>query len=369
MLLFSVLLMFPMSIRIPVIVLLLFFFAQPAEAGQYFSKRMSGNINGDSAGLFIQATDTSITGYYWMLKKPDLFFYLSGTVNEQGAVGITVRDTANVVITHYQGVIHNGKLSLYVIAKPPSRTATFYENAAPAGQIQFTYVMHVEHQTCSGMLPEDSCHIYRCEYVVPDGGISDTAKLNIMNDLAQHFSSTVASKNKKSVDFQQLVKEEATQYLATAAKTNSAKKLEHFTLVRQNHDNLLEIICLKRQFDALSGWQLYSKFRNYDIRTGDTIALKKLFKPGFEKPLLDSLHLQLCRVYDFDPNLPLTKSGFLVPKLWLTENYYLTENTINFYYNSGEVSKDAVPVTISLPLRGLSAILDPKGMLGSWAKP
>jgi hypothetical protein len=79
--------------------------------------------------------------------------------------------------------------------------------------------------------------------------------------------------------------------------------------------------------------------------------------------------MELCRIYDFDPKQPLTKSGFLVPSLWLTENYYITENTIGFYYNSGEVSKDAVPVTVTLPLRSLSALLDPKGLLGSWAKP
>jgi hypothetical protein len=80
------------------------------------------------------------------------------------------------------------------------------------------------------------------------------------------------------------------------------------------------------------------EFRNMDLKTGKSIALRELLKPGYEEALSLLLTKKLHQIKKIPDNQKLTDAGYFTDLVKPTDNFYLTENGIGFYYNHYDIA-------------------------------
>ena len=109
-----------------------------------------------------------------------------------------------------------------------------------------------------------------------------------------------------------------------------------------------------------------STFLNMDLRTLSPIRLEDIFVGEYQEALTDLLWNQLmadnkATTRQEVEEMGYTSTGDLEP----TENFYLSEKGITFYYNIYEIAPYVMgPVEITLPYEIMSHLLsDEKGVL------
>lgn len=110
-----------------------------------------------------------------------------------------------------------------------------------------------------------------------------------------------------------------------------------------------------------------SSFLNLNLKTLTPIRLADLFVPDYELPLTDLLWNQLMAdnnvaTHEELEDLGYTSTGDLTP----TENFYLSEEGITFYYNVYEIAPYVMgPVKISLPFDAVRHLLNDNKLIAN----
>ncbi len=110
-----------------------------------------------------------------------------------------------------------------------------------------------------------------------------------------------------------------------------------------------------------------ASFFNMDMETLTSIRLADLFVPDYELPLTDLLWNQLMAdnnvaTHEELEDLGYTSTGDLTP----TENFYLSEEGITFYYNVYEIAPYVMgPVKITLPFDAVRHLLNDNKLIAN----
>ncbi len=85
-----------------------------------------------------------------------------------------------------------------------------------------------------------------------------------------------------------------------------------------------------------------SRFLVFDTGKMQKIELQDIFIPGYEEPLSQMLENSLRRDYYLEDGQPLTAAGLFEERIAPTVNFFLTENSIGFFYNPYEIAPYAM---------------------------
>jgi len=80
------------------------------------------------------------------------------------------------------------------------------------------------------------------------------------------------------------------------------------------------------------------EFYNLDLRSGRSILLEDLLKPGYDELLSQLITRKLHGLYNIPGKQKLTDAGYFTDTIKPTPNFYLTENGIGFYYNHYDIA-------------------------------
>jgi Protein of unknown function (DUF3298). len=102
-----------------------------------------------------------------------------------------------------------------------------------------------------------------------------------------------------------------------------------------------------------------SLFLNFDLLTGKQIYLKDLFKEGYEKELTRQLLAELEKNNKVTTEAELEEIGYFITEpLSPTENFYLNEDGITFFYNVYEIAPYVMGTTIiKLPFSAVESLM------------
>jgi hypothetical protein len=102
-------------------------------------------------------------------------------------------------------------------------------------------------------------------------------------------------------------------------------------------------------------------YASFDLATGRKLVLSDVFAPGHERGLLAKLADRLRQRYQLPAGAPLADAGFYEEEIELTENFYLTDQGIGFYYSPYSIAPYAMgAIEIFLPFSECRAWLQPK---------
>ena len=102
-----------------------------------------------------------------------------------------------------------------------------------------------------------------------------------------------------------------------------------------------------------------SLFLNFDLLTGKKIHLKDLFKDGYEQELTRLLLAELEKQNKVTTESELEDIGYFITEpLSPTENFYLNEDGLSFFYNVYEIAPYVMGTTeIKVPFSAIESLL------------
>ena len=102
-----------------------------------------------------------------------------------------------------------------------------------------------------------------------------------------------------------------------------------------------------------------SLFLNFDLLTGKKIHLKDLFKEGYEQELTRLLLAELEKQNKVTTESELEDIGYFITEpLSPTENFYLNEDGLSFFYNVYEIAPYVMGTTeIKVPFSAIESLL------------
>jgi len=101
-----------------------------------------------------------------------------------------------------------------------------------------------------------------------------------------------------------------------------------------------------------------SIFKNIDLKSGKTILLKDLLKPGYQDALSSIITKALKQQYGMTETTKLSDNGFFVETIDPSSNFYLTKKGIGFVYNPYEIACYANGmIDIFVPFSDMEAIV------------
>jgi len=104
----------------------------------------------------------------------------------------------------------------------------------------------------------------------------------------------------------------------------------------------------------------------FDLKKNQRILLNDLFYEGFEPRLNALIDKKLRKLNDLNSDENLQKAGFLIEEIGFTNNFFLNNDGIVFYYNVYEIAPYASgPLEIAVPYYELRGILKDQGPI-SW---
>lgn len=113
------------------------------------------------------------------------------------------------------------------------------------------------------------------------------------------------------------------------------------------------------------------RLSSFDASLGTRLRLEQMFLPGFERALVTEVERAFRRVRQVPEGQTLADAGFWIEegRFPLGTNFATRARDIVFYYNSYEIAPYALGSTeVHVGLDALGAVLDRKGVLGSWAR-
>lgn len=88
----------------------------------------------------------------------------------------------------------------------------------------------------------------------------------------------------------------------------------------------------------------------FDTEAMKPLELKEIFESGYEEKLQKLLEQKYRSTYFLEKDQPLSEAGLFEDHIPVSENFWLTSNSIGFYYNPYELAPYAMgAITISLP--------------------
>jgi len=138
---------------------------------------------------------------------------------------------------------------------------------------------------------------------------------------------------------------------------NYSKSIESKSIF--NKDGVL--VCKIDTYDYTGGahGNYASLFLNFDLLTGKQIHLKDLFNEGYEEELTRLLLAELEKSNKVTTEAELEEIGYFITEpLSPTENFYLNEDGISFFYNVYEIAPYVMgTTTIKLSFQAVESLM------------
>lgn len=164
----------------------------------------------------------------------------------------------------------------------------------------------------------------------------------------------------KSRYFQQYVDQNLDNY-TTTDQSNTFCWDKHMSLtVMLNEKYTLSLGVKVYAFTGSGKGMTVKKYLTMSAGTGRRIGLSDLFT-GDYKAQIESLILKEIRAsFSLGQNESLTEKGFFTENVSITENFYLTSNSIGFCYNPYEIAGSSIgAVEVVIPVSAVAAYLNP----------
>jgi hypothetical protein len=129
--------------------------------------------------------------------------------------------------------------------------------------------------------------------------------------------------------------------------------------VHYNESWLLSLECYNYGFTGGSHGLPVSKYHLIDLIDGRDLSLDDIFRPDYKNDLTDVLNAELRKIYRLKPGASLKDAGFFTHFIEPTENFYINNDGIGFYYNRYEIAPYAMGSTdVFIPYSRLDHLID-----------
>jgi hypothetical protein len=110
------------------------------------------------------------------------------------------------------------------------------------------------------------------------------------------------------------------------------------TYIIFNEEDKLSFYILNYTFTGGAHGLETQLFTSVDMKTGRTITINELFKPGYENRLMNLLTNKLHQMIKLPLQTKLTESGYFVDEIKPNDNFYLNGEGVGFFYNHYEIA-------------------------------
>lgn len=101
-----------------------------------------------------------------------------------------------------------------------------------------------------------------------------------------------------------------------------------------------------------------SRFLVFDLQENRKLELEDIFTPGYEEKLSNMLESSYRKNYFVNPEQSLSEAGLFENNIPPSENFFLTENGIGFYYNPYQIAPYAMGgITLSIKYNELLSLI------------
>jgi len=140
--------------------------------------------------------------------------------------------------------------------------------------------------------------------------------------------------------------QEATDGVPNIEQTSSFNWLKKMTMeVLYNENNLLSLRLDKHGYTGGAHGVDIVRHRVFNLLTNRPLELHDIFVPGYEEELVLILDKKLRRLNGIGADENLRESGFLIDALAHTDNFYVNNDGIGFFYNVYEIAAYATGST------------------------
>lgn len=134
--------------------------------------------------------------------------------------------------------------------------------------------------------------------------------------------------------------------------------------IHYNESWLLSLECYNYGHTGGSHGLPVSKYYLIDLVTGENLSLDDIFRPGYENKLTDILNAELRKIHQLQPGASLKDAGFFEHFIKPTENFYINNDGIGFFYNRYEIAPYAMGSTnVFIPYSKLGHLINKESLV------
>ncbi len=138
----------------------------------------------------------------------------------------------------------------------------------------------------------------------------------------------------------------ATDGVPDIERSSSFNWVKKMTMeVLYNENNLLSLRFAKHGYSGGAHGVDIVQHRVFNLLTNQPVELREILIPGYEEELVKILDGKLRRLNGIDTDEKLRESGFLIDSLAHTDNFYINNDGIGFFYNVYEIAAYATGST------------------------
>lgn len=212
----------------------------------------------------------------------------------------------------------------------------------------------------------------RASYLIVIPEASAGAQPEVLDSINRQVSMLYFNRFQEGEGFDQIIESEKSRYFqqyvdqnldnyTTTDRSNTFCWDKHMSLSVMVNENYIVSLGVKvYAFTGSGKGMTVKKYMTMSSKTGRRIGLNDLFT-GDYKALVESLILkEIKSSFSLGPNESLTDKGFFAENISITENFYLTSNSIGFCYNPYEIAGSSVgAVEVVIPVSAVTAYLNP----------
>jgi hypothetical protein len=144
--------------------------------------------------------------------------------------------------------------------------------------------------------------------------------------------------------------------------------LERIGTVRHNSSYIFSVEFAEYSYLGGAHPNAYVTFTNYDLKTGEEIHLRDLFKSNFEIELNQIAESEFRRLKELTESEDLGQAGFWFDnnKFSLNDNLLITDSSLIFYYNNYEITAYAFgPTELEITYDKIKHLVEPEGVISA----
>jgi len=327
-----------------------YLFAQDVATASFY-KHYTGNLDSTmkiTVDLFSQ--NGKVTGYYYYnFPEPgtDTIYHFSKTIPIEGSISdnsIVLHDFKQNISKFTGSFDSPDKISGTWYKKPNDKSIPFElaEDYSNGSLVLSCYTLSDQHFLLQGdgskkNSPKAEINI---TLLYPDISIGDTFKDTIdliMTEVLLSESMLVTSPNKILEDirfdfFDSYIR--ATEGIEDLSSTASFNWEKNITMdVRYNENNILSLKIEKYAYTGGAHGIFMTEYVVFSSQQGERLSLKDIFKENFNDELNSILDKKLREMNGIKAEENLIDSGFFVDKIESTDNFYINDDGIGFFYN------------------------------------
>ena len=343
-----------------------------------FYKHLEGNINKNlylSVNL-IKAGDSLYGNYYhWYIEHEGSarpYFTgpqipLSGKMTSPNEFELNEFGEKK---SYFEGIFVNGsRMEGTWINKETGKELPFelYEKY-PKGSMEFKAYRETDRKTLvvDSLSPNAELELLILQAInFPSGSVNDSVKKTIYEFYADDQSPADRADKvlqKTSHDFFKRYKEANKDLHQIGHSFDWVKIIAPEILF--NEDYILSLGLINCAFTGGAHGLQVNKYFVIDLTSGSRIELEDVLKENYSGKLDSLLNARLRFKYNIPEAKSLTRAGFFMDTIPLTDNFYLNKSGLNFHYNSYEIAPYSWGhVDLLIPYRDLKSVLRENGIL------